>query len=218
MMARIIGSPCKPFGSLSLEAQKLLLTAIQDKTLPITGRQSGSSGTLIRSAPVPCDFVLVADGNAEDLQHITSALRSRILAYGFEVLTASSMPDTTQHRQDLWRFVAQEVIKDGRIPHFTADAVSAIIDQAQARAGCPGHLTTRLRELGGLVRIAGDLARQEGHGLVHAAEVRRSLLYAASIEEQQTMRQQAEALSRSRSELPARLMHNFSDPQRPIHS
>jgi len=203
-------------GSLSLEAQKLLLTAIQDKTLPITGRQSGSSGCLIRSAPVPCDFVLVAAGNVEDLQHITPALRSRILGYGFEVLTASSMPDTPQHRADLWRFVAQEVIKDGRIPHFTADAVAAIIDQAQARAGRPGRLTTRLRELGGLVRIAGDLARQEGHQLVHASQVRTALLYAASIEEQQTARQQAEALSRSRPELPARLIHNSSDPLRPL--
>ncbi|MCX6130076.1 MAG: ATP-binding protein [Proteobacteria bacterium] len=39
--------------SLSFRSQRLLLTAIQDKALPITGRQRGSSGTLVQTEAVP---------------------------------------------------------------------------------------------------------------------------------------------------------------------
>ncbi|HYX39064.1 MAG TPA: ATP-binding protein [Oligoflexus sp.] len=202
-------------GSLSADAQKLLLTAIQDKALPITGRQSGSSGTLIQSEPVPCDFVLVAAGNVEDLAQITPALRSRILGYGFEVLTASTMSDTLQHRHDLERFVAQEVKKDGRIPHFTAEAVEAIIHEARLRAGGKDRLTTRLRELGGLVRTAGDLAAQQGETIVKAAHVNTALHYAASIEEQRAIGQASDSLNELKPKFLAPRSRIFSDPARP---
>jgi Lon-like ATP-dependent protease len=204
-------------GSLHPDAQKLLLTAIQDKALPITGRQSGSSGTLIRTEAVPCDFVLVAAGNVEDLKQIIPALRSRILGYGFEVLTASSMSDSAEHRRDLERFIAQEVQKDGRIPSFSRDAMRLIIEEARLRADRPGRLTTRLRELGGLVRIAGDLAVQDGHDEVQAVHVRTALSYASSIEEQQlAQRQHEEYPSDSKPELPARLVHKRPEAWRPM--
>ena len=173
-------------GSLSATSQKLLLTAIQDKALPITGRQSGSSGTLIRTAPVPCDFVLVAAGNAEDLDQLSPALRSRILGYGYEVLTQSSMPDTAAHQKDLAMFIAQEVEQDGRIPHFDRSAIEAIVEQARLRAEVKGRLTTRLRDLGGLVRVAGDLAVRAGDALVAEHHVLEALDYASSIEEQRS--------------------------------
>ncbi len=189
-------------GNLNADAQKLLLTAIQDKQLPITGRQSGSSGTLIRSEPVPCDFILVAAGNVEDLKTIIPALRSRILGYGFEVLTASTMPDSAKHRLDLERFVAQEVQKDGRIPHFTTEALSVIIEEARHRAARPGRLTTRLRELGGLVRIAGDLAVQDGQPWVQAHHVQIAQGFATSIEEQEAQRKFAESAGELSAEIP----------------
>ncbi|WP_141734921.1 ATP-binding protein [Oligoflexus tunisiensis] len=198
-------------GNLSVEAQKLLLTAIQDRSLPITGRQSGSSGTLIRSEPVPCDFVLVAAGNVEDLPRIIPALRSRILGYGFEVLTACTMPDTPQHRRDLDRFVAQEVNKDGRIPHFTPSALALIYEEARRRSGQAGRLTTRLRELGGLVRIAGDLAIQAGLAQVDADQVQLALRYAASIEEQQLALPAGHDVSGLIPEFSARLVHSSSE-------
>jgi Lon-like ATP-dependent protease len=202
-------------GNLPADAQKLLLTAIQDRALPITGRQSGSSGTLIRSEPVPCDFVLVAAGNVECLKNIIPPLRSRILGYGFEVLTDSTMADTPEHRHDLERFVVQEVRNDGRIPPFTADAVSEIVTEARNRAATKGRLTIRLRELGGLVRIAGDLAVEEGEAWVHAHHVRKAQSYAASIEEQQTMQRMGDrSFSMLKPELPARQAHNFSVAQR----
>lgn len=198
-------------GNLPADAQKLLLTAIQDRALPITGRQSGSSGTLIRSEPVPCDFVLVAAGNVECLKNIIPALRSRILGYGFEVLTASTMSDTPEHRRDLERFVAQEVRKDGRIPPFTPEALTEIAAEARRRAATKGRLTTRLRELGGLVRIAGDLAVEEGKAWVHASHVQKAQSYAASIEEQQTMQRIGDAsFSGLKPEFPAHRAYNFS--------
>ncbi len=169
-------------GALSAESQRLLLTAIQEKKLPITGRQGGSSGTLVSTGPVPCDFVLIAACNPEDLSTLTPALRSRFLGYGYEVLTATSMPDSEAIRGALARFVAQEVTKDGRIPHFSRAAVDALIAVARLRAEQSGEVTLRLRELGGLVRTAGDLAR--GAAVVEAEHVHAALDFAVSIEEQ----------------------------------
>jgi Lon-like ATP-dependent protease len=75
------------------------------------------------------------------------------------------MDDTIEEddemRRKYARFVAQEVEKDGRLPHFTRDAVAEVILEAKRRAGRKGHLTLKLRDLGGLVRVAGDIARAE---------------------------------------------------------
>ncbi len=48
-----------------------------------------------------------------------------------------------------------------------------------------GALTARFRELGGLVRIAGDLAVQDRAELVTAEHVRRAKSFALTLEEQQ---------------------------------
>ena len=95
-----------------------------------------------------------------------------------------TMPDTPENQWKLAVFVAQEVSKDGRIPHFTREAVEAIIEEARRRANRKGHLTLRLRELGGLVRAAGDLAREEGAMLVEAVHVQRAKRLARPLEEQ----------------------------------
>ena len=78
----------------------------------------------------------------------------------------SIMEDTDVNRTKLTRFVAQEVKKDGKIPHFEKQAVAEIIHEAQRRAGRKGKLSLRLRELGGLVRAAGDLAYETGNKIV----------------------------------------------------
>lgn len=157
--------------TLGWEAQQNLLTAFQEKRLPITGRNPGSSGTMVRTEAAPCDFRLVLAGNLDDVKRMHPALRSRIRGYGYEVYTHSDMADTTENRLQLARFVAQEVKKDGRIPHFDRGAVAAVVTEAARRAGRPGRLTLCLRELGGLVRAAGDLAVREGAPLVTAAQV-----------------------------------------------
>ena len=139
---------------------------------------------MVRTAPVPCDFVLVLAGNMEDVQKMHPALRSRIRGYGYEIVTASSMPDTPPNRARLTQFVAQEVRKDDKIPHFSRAAVDSIIAQAAKRANKPNHLSLRLRELGGLVRAAGDLAVAQGQSLVQPEHVTAALAITKSLEEQ----------------------------------
>ncbi|MGB9719485.1 MAG: ATP-dependent protease LonB [Candidatus Anstonellales archaeon] len=144
--------------SLKLNWQQEILTAMQEKKYSITGQSEMSSGALVKTTPVPTDFVLIAAGNFQDLQNIHPALRSRIRGAGYEIYMETDMDDTEQNREKLVRFVAQEVVRDGRIPHFTKEAVDEIIMEARRMAGRKGKLTMNLRELGGLVRAAGDIA------------------------------------------------------------
>ena len=68
--------------NLKPESQQELLTALQEKKYPITGQSERSSGAMVRSEPVPCDFILVAAGNEETVKHMHPALRSRVRGYG----------------------------------------------------------------------------------------------------------------------------------------
>jgi Lon-like ATP-dependent protease len=169
---------------LGIEAQNHLLTAMQERSFAITGRSPGSSGTMVQTAPVPCDFVLVLAGNVVDLDKIHPALRSRIRGYGYEIYTRSVMDDTQEHRWLLARLVAQEVRRDGKIPHFSAAGVQAVLAAARQRAGQPGKLSCHFRELGGLIRIAGDIAVREGAPLAEADHVQMALRWSRPVEEQ----------------------------------
>ena len=173
---------------LRLEEQQALLTAMQERAFPISGRSERSSGALTKTEPVPCDFILIAAGNLDAIQGMHPALRSRIRGYGYEVYVNSEMPDTARNRRRLIRFIAQEVRRDigtsREIPHFEKSAVSIILREAQRRAGRRGKLSLRLRELGGLVRIAGDLAMEEGAPFTTAAHVLGARNIAKPLEQQ----------------------------------
>lgn len=169
---------------LRIESQQSLLTAMQEKKFPISGQSEHSAGAMVHTQPVPCDFILVAAGNLDALQGMHPALRSRIRGYGYEVYMKAVMRDTEENRRKLIRFVAQEVKKDGKIPHFTKGAVAEIIKEAQKRAGRKGKLTLRLRELGGLVRVAGDIARESGSKYVDVVHVLRAKKLARPLEQQ----------------------------------
>jgi Lon-like ATP-dependent protease len=171
--------------TLDMETQQRLLTAFQEKELAITGRHAGSSGSMIHTGPVPCDFLLVMAGNPPDLDRLHPALRSRIRGYGYEIHMNTSMPDTPANRFQLARFIAQEVRKDGRIPHFTREAVDVVIDQARAWADRPSALTTRFRDLGGLIRAAGDLAAEAGADLVTPSHVKKAVAWIRPFYERQ---------------------------------
>ncbi len=170
--------------TLSPKSQQELLTAMQEKKYPITGQSELSSGAMVRTEPVPCDFVLVASGNVFDLQKMHPALRSRIRGYGYEVYLNSDMPDTPENRRKIARFVAQEVVKDGGIPHFTREAVEEIIFEARRRAGRKNKLTLHLRDLGGLVRAAGDIAKAKGAKYVEREHVLEAKKIAKTLEQQ----------------------------------
>ena len=170
--------------TLSLKSQQELLTAIQEKKYPITGQSERSSGAQTRSGPVPCDFVLVAAGNLETVNHMHPALRSRIRGNGYEVFMGNTMDDNEDARKKIAQFIAQEIAKDKRIPHFAKDAVDEIINEARKMSDTSGKLTLRLRELGGLVRAAGDLAMERNSNIVEKQHIIDAKKIARSLEQQ----------------------------------
>jgi len=170
--------------TLGLESQQNLLTALQEKEFSITGQSERSSGAMVKTEPVPCDFTMVTAGNLDALRGMHPALRSRIKGYGYEVYMSDTIPDNTENRQKLVRFVAQEVLRDGKIPHFDRGATEEIILEARRRAGRKGHLTLKLRDLGGLVRVAGDIAHSENADMTLAEHVLKAKSIARSVEQQ----------------------------------
>lgn len=158
--------------------QKHLLTAMQDRKYPISGHNPQSSGAAVRVDGVPCDFILFASCNSEDLAYILPPLRSRIRGYGYEIMLQSSFRKTADNIDALVRFTARTVVEDGRIPHLTAESVAEVLRVAEEMAvrldGQTDSLTLRLRELGGLVRTSGDLAVQEGADVVSLHHVQQA--------------------------------------------
>ncbi len=170
--------------TLRPESQQSLLTALQEGEYPITGQSERSSGALVRTEPVPCSFIMIAAGNLDAVQGMHPALRSRIKGYGYEVYMRDTMDDTLENRNKLMRFVAQEIVRDGKIPHFTRDAVAEVMREAKRRSGRKGHLTLMLRDLGGLIRVSGDVARSNGANLTEADHVMQAKKMARSVEQQ----------------------------------
>ena len=146
------------------ETQRYILTAMQERRFQITGKNPGSSGATVRVENVPCDFILVGSVNINDLPHIIPALRSRIRGDGYEILMRPYMADNFANQKKLAQFVSQEIIKDSRIPHAKVEAVEQIIIESRKITKTIDNvngLTLRLRNLSGLVKLAGDIARYE---------------------------------------------------------
>jgi Lon-like ATP-dependent protease len=127
---------------------------------------------------------MVAAGNLDAMENMHPALRSRIKGYGYEVYMDDTIEDSPEMRRKYARFVAQEISKDGRLPHFTENAVEEVILEARRRAGRKGHLTLEFRNLGGLVRVAGDIARSEDTEYTTRDHVLQAKGRARSIEQQ----------------------------------
>jgi Lon-like ATP-dependent protease len=170
--------------NLKPQSQQDLLTVLQEKKFSITGQSERSSGAMTRSEPVPADFILVAAGNPETIKIMHPALRSRIRGYGYEVYMDHDIEDNPENRVAFARFIAQEVVKDKKIPHFTKEAVIEIINEARKRSGRAGKLTLRLRELGGLIRAAGDIALEEKSQFVLPKHIQQAKYLARTLEQQ----------------------------------
>ncbi|EMA54140.1 ATP-dependent protease LonB [Halococcus thailandensis] len=170
--------------TLDVRSQQKLMTAIQEGEFSITGQSERSSGAMVQTEPVPTDFVMVAAGNLDAMENMHPALRSRIKGYGYEVYMDDTIEDEPEMRRKYARFVAQEVDKDGRLPHFTRDAIEEMILEAQRRAGRKGHLSLKMRDLGGLVRVAGDIARAEDAEFTTREHVLQAKNRSRSIEQQ----------------------------------
>jgi Lon-like ATP-dependent protease len=76
------------------------------------------------------------------------------------------------------------VEKDGKIPHFTKEAVLEILRESRRKSGRKGHLTCFFRDLGGLARSAGDLALKKGKKYVDAEDIFESKKLARTLEHQ----------------------------------
>ncbi|MBI4148882.1 ATP-dependent protease LonB [Candidatus Woesearchaeota archaeon] len=170
--------------TLQPHTQQELLTSLQEGKYAITGQSERSAGAMVRTEPVPCKFIMLAAGNFETIKHMHPALRSRIRGYGYEVYMKDTMPDTPENRDKLAVFVAQEVVKENKIPHFTRAAVEDIITQARRMADRKGHLTLRLREIGGIIRAAGDIAAEQKAEFVEPKHIRAALQIARTLEQQ----------------------------------
>jgi len=169
--------------------QRALLTAMQDKKYPIAGRNPSSTGSAVRVDGVPSDFMLVAAANINDLQHILPPLRSRIVGNGYELLMNTHMDDNEGNRMKVAQFMAQEIIRDGRIPHADAGAICEVIAYSRRKAkeidGVLG-LTLRLRLLSGVVKMAGDIAVSDGRKCILADDVKFAVSNSKPLEEQAT--------------------------------
>ena len=170
--------------TLEPATQQDLLTALQEGKYPITGQSERSAGAMVRTEPVPCQFILVAAGNVDTVQHMHPALRSRIRGYGYEVYMTETMTDTPENCNKIAVFVAQEVTKDKKIPHFNKEAVDYIIEEARRRANRKGHLSLMFRDLGGLIRAAGDVAVEEKAEFVTKDHIIKARKIARSLEQQ----------------------------------
>jgi Lon-like ATP-dependent protease len=170
--------------TMGIESQQNLLTALQEGEYPITAQSERSSGAMVKTEPVPCHFVMVAAGNLDAVEGMHPALRSRIKGSGYEVYMKETMEDTPENRRKLVRFVAQEVEKDEKIPHFDASGVAEIIMEARRRSNRKGQLTLILRDLGGLIRVAGDITRAEGAEFTTERHVLAAKKMAKSVEQQ----------------------------------
>jgi Lon-like ATP-dependent protease len=170
--------------TLDIRSQQKLMTAIQEGEFSITGQSERSSGAMVQTEAVPCDFVMVAAGNLDAMENMHPALRSRIKGYGYEVYMDDTIRDTPEMRRKYARFMAQEVEKDGRLPAFDEGAMKEVMLEAQRRAGRKEHLTLELRNLGGLVRVAGDIARAQNAEFTTREHVLQAKSRSRSIEQQ----------------------------------
>jgi Lon-like ATP-dependent protease len=170
--------------TLQQHTQQELLSALQERKFAITGQSERSAGAMVRTEAVPCDFVLIAAGNLDTVKHMHPALRSRIRGFGYEVYMNDTMKDTEDNRNKFASFVAQEVKLDGKIPHFSRAAVEEITEEGRRRANRKGHLTLRLRDLGGLIRASGDIALAAKAKLVEKEHIEKAKKIARPLEKQ----------------------------------
>ena len=168
--------------------QHYILTAMQEKHFPITGMNPGSSGAAVKVNRVPCDFIFIGACNINEIEGILPPLRSRIVGSGYELLLENSMPKTKENEEKMAQFFAQEVLMDRKIPHGSFKAVKALIDESERRArevdDKPNELTLRLRDLAGVIRLAGDAAKMDGKELIDKEHIKQAIKDSQSVEQQ----------------------------------
>jgi DNA polymerase III delta prime subunit len=158
--------------SLDYKDQLRLLTVIQEKEYPVSGKESSSSAEIVTTNNIPCQFQLIAAGNDEALDHLHPAFISRLSGMGFILFMNRTMDDNKENQMLINKFISQEVNKEnGNIPHFSKEGVISIINISRLLAPELMKLSLQLRVLGGIIRTAGDIAKINKKNLVNDQEV-----------------------------------------------
>jgi ATP-dependent Lon protease len=125
--------------------------------------------------------------NFGDIRYLLPPLRSRIIGNGYEILLNTVMPNTPKNAKRIIQFIAQEIRKDGRIPHANKEAIKTIIEEAKRRAkaldGKEGF-TLRLRGLSGIIKIAGDAAIIDRSEFIEKKHIEYAIIKSKTIEQQ----------------------------------
>jgi ATP-dependent Lon protease len=166
--------------------QRYILSAMQDKSFHIVGRNPMSSGAAVRVEAVPCDFIFVGACNINDLKHILPPMRSRIRGDGYECLMNAYMDDNDANEEKLEQFIAQEILKDGKIPHADRKSVRLAIEEARniaRRIDNVKGFTLRLRNLSGIIKMAGDTAATQKKEFIEPKDVEIAIRESRPIED-----------------------------------
>jgi len=166
--------------------QRYILSAMQDKAFHIVGRNPMSSGAAVRVEAVPCDFIFVGACNINDIKHILPPMRSRIRGDGYECLMNAYMDDNDVNEEKLEQFIAQEILKDGKIPHAERKSVKLAIDEARniaRRIDNVKGFTLRLRNLSGIMKMAGDMAATQKKEFIEPKDVEIAIRESRPIED-----------------------------------
>ncbi|MGB9703337.1 MAG: ATP-binding protein [Candidatus Micrarchaeales archaeon] len=168
------------------DLQRYILTAMQEKKYPIVGKNPTSTGAAVRVEDVPCDFILVAAANIRDLSMILPPLLSRITGNGYQVLMKTYMEATEENKLKLFQFIAQEIENARNIPHMKRDAMELIAEVAKKKAKAIDNAngyTLRLRDIAGLIRIAGDSAVADGSEFIEKKHVEEAIKNSKGVKE-----------------------------------
>jgi len=156
-----------------------LLTVLEDGQLAISHRTTGSGATgtsamAVSTDPVPCLTLLLAAGNFDSIGKMHPALMDRIYGYGRVVRMNNDMPNTLENRRKYVQFIAQEAQRF-RLPPFSREACTAIINEGRQRSGKRDTLTNKFRPLISIVKTAAQVAINEGIKLVEERHVKEAI-------------------------------------------
>ena len=123
-----------------------------------------------------------------NIPKIIPPLRSRIQGDGYEVLLKTTMPDNDINRLKLVQFIAQEIIRDDKIPAMDRRGIFEVIKCSRLIAekidNEESSLTLRLRELAGVIKVAGDLAVSSNCDRITGKHVKSATEIAKPLEDQ----------------------------------
>lgn len=140
--------------TMPLEVQDYILSALQDKKLPISGRNPNSSGATVETNEIPCDFTLIMSGNMDDVNNLRAPLLDRV---DYKIILKNKIDNNQENRDMLLQFITQE-IRNNNLNPMSYEACCEIVKLAQRLAGSKDKLTLRLRLLSNIIKMASDIA------------------------------------------------------------